>query len=503
MSSSSDPSKLSTVIVPMFDGLNYKKWSDSLRSFLRYNGLWFLIEGYGSNATTKTAGMARPTVGQTATAEELAAQAAWDEKNDKALGALQLYVAQNLRHLVDNEYTVLAAWTTIKNQYEKPGAVGAFVAFQQLFNTVLSDSASLGPQIDAVVEKSAMVNAAGIEIKPQLVALTIVNALPKSYQALSSTILATEDLAKLTPSSIKPKIVEEEQRRLANKVQVSRVSKAPQLNQKCEKCGRNNHTTEQHWDRKPSTAQAGGSGSGNGGSTSQQGVTQKEEGKKKRGKRGKGKGKGQANTNTTANTIEIVSVPDVTVSPDSESISVSLYEMRDETTKWMLDSGCNCHVTPHLKDFVSYHKFPRPGYAKTAGQSQLIEIQGHGIVYLKHRLLSGQTTTLHLQEVLYVPKASNRFFAPIAPINQGHRFEITKDSFNLYHKKPQADGSPRLIFKGRRDNYQNLYWLDATVMARQQAIKFPGETIVSNVSSDSSFDLWHQRFGHAGKKAVT
>lgn len=125
--------------------------------------------------------MPRPTTGMTVTAEKLAAQAAWDKKNDKALGALQLYVAQNLRHLIDNEYTVLVAWTTIKNQYKKPGAVGTFVAFQQLFNTMLSDSALLGPQIDAVVEKLAMVNAAGIEIKPQLVALTIVNALPKSY----------------------------------------------------------------------------------------------------------------------------------------------------------------------------------------------------------------------------------------------------------------------------------------------------------------------------------
>ena len=37
-------------------------------------------------------------------------------------------------------------------------------------------------------------NAAGIMLSEQLVALTIINALPKSYQLLSSTILATIDL---------------------------------------------------------------------------------------------------------------------------------------------------------------------------------------------------------------------------------------------------------------------------------------------------------------------
>ena len=101
----------------------------------------------------------------------------------------------------------------------------------------MSDASVLGPQIDSIIEKAVQVNAAGIELKEQLVALTIVNALPKSYQLLSSTILTTVDLATLKPATVWPKIVEKEQRRLANKVSVSRVSKALQLGTKCEKCG--------------------------------------------------------------------------------------------------------------------------------------------------------------------------------------------------------------------------------------------------------------------------
>ena len=211
---------------------------------MRYNGLWFLTEGYGSVAGQKLPGMTRPTVSATPTPTEITAQATWDKKNDKALRAIQLYVAQNLRHIVDNEYFAAVMWKKIADEYEKPRVVGAFVTFQQFIGLHMSDALALGPQIDSIIEKAARVNTVGIKLKEQLVALTIVNALPKSYQLLSSTILATVDLTTLKPAMVRPKIVEEEQRHLANKVSVSRISKAPQLGTKCEKCGCNNHTTE-------------------------------------------------------------------------------------------------------------------------------------------------------------------------------------------------------------------------------------------------------------------
>ena len=72
----------------------------------------------------------------------------------------------------------------------------------------------------------------------------------------------------------------------------------------------------------------------------------------------------------------------------------------------MIDSGCNCHITPVKSDFVHYHDFPTPGYAKAAGQSQLIKIKGHRTVYVEHVLENGDKCTLVLSEVLYVPQVS-------------------------------------------------------------------------------------------------
>ena len=225
--------------------------------------------------------------------------------------------------MVDGEYKAATAWKKIADKYEKPRVVGAFVAFQQFIGLHISDASALGPQIDSIIEKAVQVNAVGIELKEQLVALTIMNALPKSYQLLSSTILTTVDSATFKPAMVQPKIVEEEQRCLANKVSVSRVSKAPQLSTKCEKCGQNNHTTEQYWDKKPG-GMAQPQASGSGGGQMQRQVQGEGGGKKKWAKKAK---KQQNNTATvaTVNTLEIVSIPDVSVVSSSELITISLY----------------------------------------------------------------------------------------------------------------------------------------------------------------------------------
>jgi hypothetical protein len=184
-----------------------------------------------------------------------------------------------------------------------------------------------------MIKAANQVNNAGIEVKEQLVALLLVNCLPKSYQQITSTILTTHtDLTKLKPSNVQPRIIKEESRRVANRTQISHISKAPQLKKYCEKCGKDtNHTTEQHWEKgkhpnsnnnNGQSGSSGSSGDGNQGGNSN----------KKKKKKGKGKGQSGDTTNTVSS-LEIVDLPDVTFSVSGEYISVSLYAVRSETTK--------------------------------------------------------------------------------------------------------------------------------------------------------------------------
>ena len=194
------------------------------------------------------------------------------------------------------------------------------------------------------------------------------------------------------------------------------------------------------------------------------------------------------------NTLEIVSIPDVPVVSLSESITISLYAVGVNSARWMLDSGCNCYVTLVKSDFVHYYDFLTPRYIKTTRQAQLIKIKGHRTVYVEHILKNRDKRTLILSKVLYVPQASIRFFAPSALIKRRHYTQITAEKFILYHKLPNADGSPKLIFSGLHDKMTDLYWLQASVLSKTK----PTGLIMS---ADSSFDLWHHRYGHARRKA--
>ena len=203
--------------------------------------------------------------------------------------------------------------------------------------------------------------------------------MPKSYQNIAGTVLATvKDLKVLKPSDIISPLVEEEQRRTANSTQLHRVSHTTALPQKCAKCGRTNHTTDNCYAK---TTVKDNKGNNSGSGNKAQGQSQQ----------GKGKGKNrQQNAQIKNLSVDQSSVPSV----DSEnSVSVSLYTVRRDKSLWLMDSGCTAHATPYKTDFVKYTPFPNPGRAILAGGSHSLQILGRGTVVIRH------TTTYNIPAV--------------------------------------------------------------------------------------------------------
>ena len=83
-----------------------------------------------------------------------------------------------------------------------------------------------------------------------------------------------------------------------------------------------------------------------------------------------------------------------------------------------MDSGYNRHVTSYLEDYVSYQRFVRPGSAEIANKEEL-PILGMGIVIIKHHHTDGKHTNIRLVNVLYMPKASGRFYSTGAATQKG------------------------------------------------------------------------------------
>ena len=126
---------------------------------------------------------------------------------------------------------------------------------------------------------------------------------------------------------------------------LNKFSTGKNLGQKCAKCGKSNHTTQNHW--------PGGKHPQNGkGQSSQEALSSS-------GNKNKAKGKAQG----SANVLDIMDLPKLSIT-SSESINFSCYET-SEKVEWFLDSECIDHITPRKSNFVEYREL---------GQAHIAEI---------------------------------------------------------------------------------------------------------------------------------
>ena len=140
------------------------------------------------------------------------------------------------------------------------------------------------------------------------------------------------------------RVLQEENRRKANALRqglsLNKFSTMKNIGQKCAKCGKTNHTTQNHWPR--------GKNPNKKGKRQQKSKKSDLSGKKRMDKKGKGKEKAPA----SANVLSVPEMADLSIQM-AQSIDFSCYEM-SEKVEWCLDSGCTDHITPSKSDFIQY-----------------------------------------------------------------------------------------------------------------------------------------------------
>ena len=78
-------------LVTVFDGSSYITWADSMRAWLRSQGLWQIASGVETRPV-------EPSTGTSAAALKVAArQTLWDNKNNQAFGSIVLRLAPSIR----------------------------------------------------------------------------------------------------------------------------------------------------------------------------------------------------------------------------------------------------------------------------------------------------------------------------------------------------------------------------------------------------------------------
>ena len=294
---------------------------------------------------------------------------------------------------------------------------------------------------------------------------------PTAWQYLDNiTIIANYELL-----DIIARVLQEESRRKAQALgqgsSLNKFSTVKNIGQKCAKCGKTNHTTQNHWPGRKHPQK----GKGN---KSQKALGSS--GKKKADKRGKGKEKAQ----TSANVLDIADISELSIT-SSKSINFPCYEM-SETVEWFLDSGCTDHITPRKSDFVQYRELGQPHKAEIV-DGKYLRIEGFGTV-IGHSKMPHSQESLQIRNILYVPDANKQLFSLIAAGQRGSMSQTTNVSTTVSQNgTPYIIGTPK---SGKLNSFD-------MVLAKNQS-EIPRAIIVTL----SDYTLWHRRMGHAHQRVI-
>ena len=134
----------------------------------------------------------------------------------------------------------------------------------------------------------------------------------------------------------------------------------------------------------------------------------------------------------------------------------------------------------YLEDYVSYQRFVKPGNAEIANKQEL-PILGMGIVIFKHYHTDGTYINMRLDNVLYVPSASRRFYSTSVATQKGCEARETQLTINIY----SSDGT--LLIEGTRKQATGLCYFNAQILQGNET-NVPLQLSVINISSSN---LWH------------
>ena len=178
-------SKSVEVLVPRLDGANYQAWAMTMTAFLCAQGLWSITGGRDTKPSEiAVADGATPTAAQIAQIDARRKERLdWDNRDDQALGFIQLRIAHSLYHHVGG--TSYRTWKNLEDAFGKPGPAMIHADFKQAVQFKLSGG-NPGPEISRLhtLLTRLTANKAGLSEFHQT--MLLISALPSKWDYLAS-----------------------------------------------------------------------------------------------------------------------------------------------------------------------------------------------------------------------------------------------------------------------------------------------------------------------------
>jgi hypothetical protein len=212
--------------VKTLDGTNYQQWAPKMKAYLMSKELWYYVNGETKRPACVDAPVppvperGSTTPGSSAIAayeaalktynEQREVQIVWDRADNKALGIIQLRMADKLQYLIRD--TSLQSWANIKSQFDVSGPAAIFVDFKFVINFKFDDRKEPPVQVAELNTRLNRLATHGFNLDYRIQAMIILSGLPQSWDSVQGSILANHDMADLSISVIMPILQEEWQR---------------------------------------------------------------------------------------------------------------------------------------------------------------------------------------------------------------------------------------------------------------------------------------------------
>ena len=316
--------------IPTLDSPNWGIYIIALQAVAQILDLWDAMRGeiltQPPNLTYNL--LIKLTLGPaTATAAEIAAYSTaktiWSKKNAQGLGLIQATISpviwQDYQHLSTAKELLDALEATF-------GAVGGASTYLQLVNMVkiqFTDLMDLLPQIQGFQDNYNQITSNGhSRLSEDLATFMFCSNLPDSYESTAWQYLDNiTAIVNYKISDIITQVFQEESRHkdqaLGQGSSLNKFSTMKNIGQKCTKCGKMNHTMQNHWPRGKDLNKKGK------GLKPQKSLNSSE--KEKSDKKGKGKEKAQ----TSANVLDAPELADLSIQT-AQSIDFSGYKKSEK-----------------------------------------------------------------------------------------------------------------------------------------------------------------------------
>jgi hypothetical protein len=218
--------------IETLDGSNWQSWSSHITALLRMNGLKDHITKNQPTDSTKVA--------------------AWKEKEEIILGVLEMYCQKDVWSRVSDDSKMglfKLKWAEIKKIYGGIASMSSFNTWVALTGTALDDSSPMQPQLQKLNEARITLATNNMAIADLQYCFILIKALPDSYFAVASTILASGEPKDLTPQTIQDRIINEEGRRSGSSTSLNKITpikrQGDKSNIKCFYCTKVSHKSNE------------------------------------------------------------------------------------------------------------------------------------------------------------------------------------------------------------------------------------------------------------------